>query len=106
MTTTNNKDNGASKPGSYSYMELLSEWELKNKNFGWMEFAACKGADSEIFFAESGWHTANAKAQEYCRNCTVYKDCMKFAIDNDITYGIWGGLSPNQRKKQAGQDGE
>lgn len=88
-----------SKRGSYNYMDLMSEWKLKNSDFTWMEFAACKGADAEIFFAESGWHTANAKAQEYCKRCVVYKDCMRFAIENNIKYGIWGGLSPRQRRR-------
>jgi len=105
MSTTNNKDNGASKPGRYSYVELLSEWQLKNRNFGWMEFAACKGADQELFFAEGAEYRASTnKAQQYCKNCVVYKDCLKFAIDNNITYGIWGGLNPKQRRKNAQVD--
>jgi WhiB family redox-sensing transcriptional regulator len=106
MSTTEGKDNKASKRGGYSYMELMSEWQLKNNDFSWMKNAACQGADPEIFFAESGWHTANAKAQQYCRNCTVYKQCMKFAIDNEIDYGIWGGLSPKQRRLKAKEDSD
>ena len=101
MSTTEDKDKKVSKRGGYSYMDLLSEWQLVNKDFSWMKYAACQGADPEIFFAESGWNAANVKAQEYCGKCTVYKQCMKFAIDNDITHGIWGGLSSKQRKRKA-----
>jgi len=100
MSTTSGKGKKASRPGKYSYMDLLSEWQLKNRDFGWMEFAACKGADPELFFAEKNYRASTAKAREYCRNCIVYKDCLKFAVDNKITHGIWGGLNPGQRKRR------
>lgn len=81
-------------------MDLLSEWQLTNRNFDWMKHGACRGVDSEIFFAEEGgWQTKHATAKELCAKCTVYKDCMKFAIDNNINYGIWGGLTPKERRR-------
>lgn len=100
MTTTPAKDNEASKPGRYSYMDLLSEWQLVNRSFDWIKDAACRGVDSEIFFAEEGnWHAKHAEAIELCSKCTVYKDCLRFATENNIGYGIWGGLTPKQRKR-------
>jgi WhiB family redox-sensing transcriptional regulator len=104
MTTRGEKGDKASKPGAYNYMDLLSEWQLTNKDFSWMDFAACKGADPEIFFAETNWQENHEIARSYCRKCTVYKNCMKFAIDNDINHGIWGGLSPSQRKMSRGSN--
>lgn len=101
MSTTSDKGNTGSKRGAYNYMDLLSEWELVNTNTSWMQFARCKGADPSLFFAEGGvsWQDKHAEAKKYCTNCVVYKDCMKFAIDNQITHGIWGGLSPTERRR-------
>ena len=104
MSTQKDKGDKGSKLGTYNYMQLLSEWHLTNRDFTWMDFAACHGADPDIFFAETNWHANHEKARSYCRKCTVYKNCMKFAMDNDIEHGIWGGLSPSQRKISKGSN--
>lgn len=104
MSTTEDKDKKASKPGGYNYMDLLSEWQLVNHDFSWMEQAKCKGADAELFFAEEGAaRSKQIEAKKYCAACPVYKKCMKFAIDNDIKYGVWGGLTPGQRARARGK---
>lgn len=97
MTTTSPMDNEDSKRGGYSYMELLSEWALVNTDASWKQWAACQGADPELFFPDTGHHN---EAKKYCADCIVYKDCLKFALDNDITYGVWGGLSPSERQRK------
>lgn len=99
MTTTPPKGNKASKPGAYSYMDLLSEWQLVNPDASWKQWAACKNADPQIFFPEG--HSNFVDAKKYCADCIVYKECMKFALDNGITYGVWGGLSPIERQRTA-----
>jgi len=101
MSTTPDKDKTGSGRGGYSYMQLLSEWELVNRDTSWMEFARCKGADASLFFAEPtvGRHKKQTEAIKYCSNCVVYKNCMKFAIDNRISHGVWGGLTPTQRRR-------
>lgn len=101
MTTTSGKGKKDSKHGGYNYMDLLSEWELVNRDTSWMEFARCKGEDPALFFAEhgAGWHAKHAEAKKICADCIVYKNCMKFALDNQITHGIWGGLSPTERRR-------
>jgi len=104
MNTTNNKDNEASKPGRYSYMELLSEWGLNNRHFEWMDYAACAGADPGLFFAEKGWFAKYGEAKKMCAKCTVYKDCLKFALDNNIRHGVWGGLTPEERAQKKRDD--
>lgn len=106
MTTTGDKDKKASKPGDYNYMQLFSEWQLTNTDFSWMERAKCKGADADLFFADTSVNTKYAEAKRICAACPVYKQCMKFAIDNDIKYGIWGGLTPGQRARTKGKVGD
>lgn len=97
MSTINNKDNEASKPGGYSYMELMSEWSLINRHFDWMDYAACAGADPGLFFAERGWFAKYTEARKMCAKCRVREDCLTFALDNNIKHGVWGGLIPDER---------
>lgn len=60
----------------------------------WRTQAACLDADPDIFFQSS---TKAAKA--ICRECPVADECLMYAMDNNETYGVWGGMSPHQRKR-------
>lgn len=81
-------------------MELLNEWSLFNKDFDWSDDAACKGLSTDLFFPERGNSTAERAAiKELCGGCKVQAKCLNFAIDNYINYGIWGGMTLNERRK-------
>jgi hypothetical protein len=49
-----------------------------------------------LHFPEKG-HSAHA-AKTVCRSCPVQFDCLEFALDNDLSLGVYGGLSENERK--------
>lgn len=60
--------------------------------------AECAGEDPELFFpddAQASESTARAKA--VCARCPVRAECLKWAIDNRQTHGIWGGLDESER---------
>jgi len=63
----------------------------------WLEHAACRGADTNLFFPSSGDSSVNAKA--VCHTCPVQPECLQYAIDNTIKHGIWGGLTERQRRR-------
>lgn len=68
----------------------------------WMEEAACKGADTQIFFPSKGQKAT--EAQRYCRSCLVRAECLDYAFSNESAggyhhYGIYGGLGPAERKR-------
>lgn len=74
----------------------------------WHDRAECKQVDPEIFFptlddmkgqegAEKG---AYARAQEVCRRCPVWEECRQDALDNDERFGMWGGMTPRQRRRE------
>lgn len=43
---------------------------------------------------------ANTKmAIKLCQECPVKNICLNYAIDAQEMYGVWGGLSPHQRKE-------
>lgn len=62
----------------------------------WREQAACKGVPQHIFFPEVGEQYKEARS--YCVKCPVKKKCLSFAVVNDCTEGMFGGLTPRQRR--------
>jgi WhiB family redox-sensing transcriptional regulator len=69
---------------------------------GWREHAACQGEDPELFFpvGETGPALEQiAEAKQLCAECPVRQECLRFAIDTRQDYGIWGGLTREERRK-------
>jgi hypothetical protein len=64
---------------------------------GWQWRVACAGADPELFFSPKGGTTAPAK--RICGSCGVRTECLNEALADNIESGVWGGLSPQERRK-------
>lgn len=63
----------------------------------WMSKGACVGQPSDIFFPE---YTENAgPARQICKGCNVRAECLAYAMENRIEYGVWGSLSPKERSR-------
>jgi len=54
----------------------------------------------DIFHPEE-WHDELAwrTAKSYCRRCPIQIECAMYAINNNEQYGVWGGLSPGDRRR-------
>lgn len=39
-----------------------------------------------------------ASARLVCAGCPVRKECLRFAVENVITHGMYGGLMPKDRR--------
>jgi hypothetical protein len=63
----------------------------------WQARALCAQTDPEAFFPEKGGSTRDAK--RICARCEVKEDCLKYALERDERFGIWGGLSERERRK-------
>jgi len=65
----------------------------------WMQDGSCREIDPEIFFPEpSPWMLSEiAAAKEVCSGCPVRETCLEYALVNRIEYGVWGGLTRNER---------
>lgn len=65
----------------------------------WMDHAACNGYDPELWFPS--WPKPNeyGQARRICARCPVRKECLELALKTDNRYGMFGGLTPGQRKK-------
>lgn len=67
----------------------------------WMEKAACKHADRNIFILKKGESAEPAKA--ICNVCPVLEVCLEYALSNHISIGVWGGKTESQRRKMRRQ---
>lgn len=67
----------------------------------WMQDAACRSADPELFFPGQGNGTADG-ARAVCATCPVVTACLDFAAVNGISEGVFGGLTAAQRKRRGG----
>ncbi len=65
----------------------------------WIENAACKDMDSNLFFSTRGESTEPAKL--ICKDCPVKEPCLDYALANNETIGVWGGMSRKRRRIEA-----
>ena len=82
------------------YAELARTHQLEDPNMDWQVMGLCGDAD-QIDLWSSIDKNEKRRARAVCRECPVINDCMEFALTNNIQDGIWGGQSPNGRKRIA-----
>ncbi len=63
----------------------------------WQDDALCAETDPEAFFPEKGGSTTTAK--RVCRACNVRAECLKYALEHQERFGIWGGMSERERRR-------
>lgn len=75
----------------------------------WWEDAACRTADADLFFTPEGVtkeqrRTAERRAKLICLRCPVRQDCLEAALEQEESYGVWGGMSARERKRRFAKD--
>ena len=61
----------------------------------WTELARCKGLE-ETMFAEGA---KQKRACMICAGCPVRMECLAEALDNQIEWGVWGGMTERERRQ-------
>ena len=74
---------------------LLEIWQ-------WQNSGACRELPSELFFHPDGERgpsrrNRESKALAICATCPVIQQCRKQALAIQEPYGIWGGLTEDDR---------
>ncbi|MFE3031528.1 WhiB family transcriptional regulator [Streptomyces canus] len=68
----------------------------------WRDSAACASEDTEMFFASALTAEGQANirhAKVICWRCPSQLECGQWAIDNRVPFGVWGGVSEQERRK-------
>lgn len=85
------------------YPRLHEKWSLETVppterdeevTLAWQEDALCAQTDPEAFFPEKGGTTRDAK--RICRSCDVQEECLDYALQHNVRFGIWGGKSERE----------
>lgn len=64
----------------------------------WMGQARCREVDPDLWFPDKGESDKSQRAKEICGRCPVQRQCLQYALDNTECWGVWGGLSYDDRK--------
>jgi hypothetical protein len=66
---------------------------------GWRSRSACRGLPSDMFVSgELMSPVEENAAKRVCTGCAVVTDCLSYAIVNAVRYGVWGGLTGEERR--------
>ena len=63
----------------------------------WAAYAACRAADADLFF--SSVETDVAAALKICAGCPVREECLDWALETRVRYGVWGGATERERRR-------
>ena len=72
--------------------------EVTDTDTDWRLSAACRGKDPNIFFLEREGKIKAEEAKTICQRCPVRGPCADYAEKNGERYGIWGGLTREDRR--------
>src|SRR4051812_5460471 len=64
-------------------------------NEDWTSAAQCKQAAPDELIVRGA---AQNKAKQMCTGCPVRTECLAEALDNEIEWGVWGGLTERERR--------
>ncbi len=76
-------------------MTLLAMWRGEHR-LEWVSKALCRTADPDELFVSGA---AQRRAALICRQCPVVIECLAEALDNQVEFGVWGGMTERQRRK-------
>jgi WhiB family redox-sensing transcriptional regulator len=66
----------------------------------WRQDAACQRSDPELFFPTKDTSSDEIDdVKTICAECPVWDKCLDSALRLDERDGIWGGLTPHERRQ-------
>ena len=76
---------------------------LREGDWDWQLEASCRGLDTATFYHpenERGPSRARreSRAKAVCAGCPVVQNCLRWALAAREPYGVWGGLSVDERE--------
>ena len=75
--------------------------------WAWADRGACRGRESLFYHGEDEpkgkRRRKEAEAKSICEGCEVLETCRDYALNNGELYGVWGGLTENERHRLTGR---
>lgn len=76
---------------------LLRRLVRQMGDLSWQLEARCAQTDPEAFFPDRGRSAQDAK--QVCECCAVRQKCLDWAIEHNERFGVWGGMSQQERRQ-------
>ncbi len=76
---------------------------VSHHNTEWHDSASCRGAAGRDFYPPFGGErkrerlAREQRAKAVCASCAVRTQCLEHAIASGERYGVWGGLTFDER---------
>lgn len=64
----------------------------------WISYAVCRNEGAAPMFPADSDGPGIEAAKANCAVCPVLLECLAGALDRGESYGVWGGLTTNERK--------
>lgn len=75
----------------------------------WRHHAACRDVDPDLFFpvSEVGAGAEQVqRAKTVCARCPVQHECLNYAVEAGLDYGVFGASSSKERREKGCATGE
>ena len=66
-----------------------------NWNHDWASDGRCRRTGPDALFVRGA---AQNRAKQLCSGCPVRTECLSEALDNEIEWGVWGGMTERERR--------
>ena len=63
----------------------------------WAAYGSCRGADPDLFFP--GPDGTADEGIKVCGGCPVREECLAWALETRMSYGVWGGTTERDRRR-------
>jgi WhiB family redox-sensing transcriptional regulator len=67
----------------------------------WVDDAACRHVDRDLFFPAKGDRETPGWLVRLCHKCPVEVQCLEYALAIGTRHGVWGGLTERERRRIA-----
>ena len=76
---------------------------LREGDWDWQGSAACRGQDTANFYHPDNERgptrvRREQRAKAVCSSCPVVQQCLRWALAAREPYGVWGGMSTEERE--------
>jgi WhiB family redox-sensing transcriptional regulator len=61
----------------------------------WSEHGLCRSTDPDELFVQGA---AQQRAKAVCTGCPVRTECLAYALDHRVEFGVWGGMTERERR--------
>jgi WhiB family transcriptional regulator, redox-sensing transcriptional regulator len=77
-------------------IRVYAEGRTNARREPWQDDALCAQTSPDLFTVDKG--ESSTEAKKICAACPVVRQCLEYALRNDIRHSVWGGKTPNQRR--------